>query len=160
MAREMNGTDLPETGVTPLLRGLLVTADPALVRAFRRELRRCADCSTSFDVQPNFDTARRAAGGPYPWVAVDLDGDIAPSKAVRLAHRSWPAARVAVLSCWWSERDTVAGDRADVVIHKPLRSPELRAFLRSPTGAPRPEPVRSGPSGRGPQDEAFAVATR
>jgi hypothetical protein len=160
LAQRLNGRAPTRLRPGAPSRGLLITADRALVRAFRRELRRCADCSTSFEVQANFGEARRAAGGPYHWVAVDLDGAIAPSAAVRRVRRSWPAARIAVLSCWWSERDTIAGDRADVVIHKPLRSPELRAFLRSPTGAPRTKAFQAEPSGRGPQDEAPVMAVR
>ena len=110
-------------------RGLLITADSALARTFRRELRRCAECSLTFDVRSNFEEALRESGGPYRWVGVDLDGAIAPSEAVRLARFSWPAAPVAVLSCWWSERDTIARELADVVIHKPVRSTELLALL-------------------------------
>jgi hypothetical protein len=113
---------------------LLITGDPVLARAFQRELRQCTDCPISFDVQPSFEEAQRA--GPYQCVTVDLDGAIAPAEAVRLARRYWPDARVAVLSYWWSERDSDARGLADLVIHKPLRQPELRAFLRYPTGAP------------------------
>lgn len=128
----------------PVLQGLLITANTALVRAFRRGLRSCGDCSISFDVQSSLQEAQRAASGrPYDCVTVDLDGGIAPSEAVRLARRSWPRARIAVLSGWWCERDAVAWRQADVVIHKPLRAPELRAFLRSPTGAPRDEALHT-----------------
>ena len=136
----------------PALKGLLITANAALVRAFRRELRSCGDCSISFDVRSSLEEARRAAGKPYDCVTVDLDGGTAPSDAVRLVRRSWPHARVAVLSGWWSERDAVAWGQADVVIHKPLRAPELRAFLRSPTGAPREETLRA------PAKESVAAA--
>jgi hypothetical protein len=111
-------------------RGLLITSDAALARVFRRELTLCGDCPSSFDVQPAFEHARRFAG--YSCVAIDLDGAIQPAEAVRLARRAWPGARVAVLSYWWSERDAGARDLADLVIHKPLRQPELRAFLRQP----------------------------
>ena len=112
-------------------RGLLLTADRALVRSFQRELRRCADCSVSVDVEPSLEQALWLAGNSYHWVALDLDGAIAPSEGVRQARLAWPRARVAVLSCWWSERDTIARDLADVIIHKPLRSPEVLALLRS-----------------------------
>jgi hypothetical protein len=120
-----------------MLKGLLITSDPSLARSFRRELDNCADCSISFDLQANFDEAIRAGGGPYQLVTVDLDGVVSPQEAVKLARSAWPIARVAVLSFWWSEQSDIARDRAEVVIHKPLRSAELRAFLRSPTGAPK-----------------------
>ncbi len=123
----------------PTLKGLLITADPSLARAFRRELTNCTDCSISFELQANFDEACRAGGGPYHCVTVDLDGAVAPNEAVRLARSAWPLARVAVLSFWWSEQSDAALEQADVVIHKPLRAAELRAFLRSPTGAPKAE---------------------
>lgn len=123
-------------------RGVLITTDAALARVFRRELEQCADCSVVFEVQSSFDDARKA--GDYACVTIDLDGAISPAEAVRLARASWPNARVAVLSYWWSERDSAARGLADLVIHKPLRQPELRAFLRYPTGAPQleagPEP--------------------
>ena len=112
-------------------RGLLLTADRALVRSFQRELQRCADCSVCVDVESSLDEALRLAGIGYHWVAVDLDGAIAPSEGVRQARLAWPRARVAVFSCWWSERDAIARDLADIVIHKPLRSPEVLALLRS-----------------------------
>ena len=121
------------------VKGLLITADPSLARAFRRELSNCTDCSISFELQANFDEACRAGGGPYQCVTIDLEETIAPNEAVRLARNAWPLARIAVLSFWWSERSEGALDQADVVIHKPLRAAELRAFLRSPTGAPRVE---------------------
>ena len=116
--------------------GLLITADPALARAFRRELRRCGECALPIEVRSNFEKALQDAGGPYRWVSLDLDAAVAPREAVRLARRRWPAARVALLSCWWSERDRIARDLADLVIHKPLRSAELRALLR-PSAAAR-----------------------
>jgi len=122
-------------------KGLLITADPSLARAFRRELTNCADCSISFELQANFDEACRAGGGPYLCVTIDLDGAVAPKEAVRLARSAWPLARIAVLSFWWSEQADAAMDQADVIIHKPLRAAELRAFLRSPTGAPKIEHV-------------------
>ena len=121
------------------VKGLLITADPSLARAFRRELSNCTDCSISFELQANFDEACRAGGGPYQCVTIDLEGAVAPNEAVRLARGAWPLARIAVLSFWWSEQSDAALGQADVVIHKPLRAAELRAFLRSPTGAPRVE---------------------
>ena len=118
------------------LKGLLITGDPSLARSFKRELDNCSDCSISFDLQANFDEAIRAGGGPYQLVTVDLDGAVAPQEAVKLARSAWPLARVAVLSFWWSEQSDIAREQAEIVIHKPLRAAELRAFLRSPTGAP------------------------
>jgi hypothetical protein len=116
----------------------LVTADPALARVFLRDLRSC-DGAAVFDVRPSLADARSVAGGRHRWVAVDLDGAMPPDAAVRLARRLWPGARIAVLSCWWSEQDAAARALADVVVHKPLRSPEIRAFLRQ--GAlPAPPP--------------------
>lgn len=135
------------------LHGLLITADRALARSFRRELGRCAESALPFDVRANFEQALIEAGDAYHWVGVDLDGAIAPSEAVRLARRSWPAACVVVLSGWWSERDVFARDLADLVIHKPLRAPELLAFLRALSGAPQPDAERPHS-----QDEAQDVA--
>ena len=132
-------TDIRARKSRTTFKGLLITADPSLARAFRRELSNCADCSISFELQANFDEACRAGGGPYQCVTVDLDGAVAPNEAVRLARSAWPLARIAVLSFWWSEQSDAALDQADVVIHKPLRAAELRAFLRSPTGAPKVE---------------------
>ena len=126
------------------LNGLLITADRALARAFRRELGRCAESTLPFDVRANFEQALTEAADAYHWVGVDLDGAIAPSEAVRLARCSWPAARVVVLSGWWSERDVFARDLADLVIHKPLRAPELLAFLRVLSGTPQPDAERVG----------------
>ena len=136
MADGVGVSDMPANSTLQPLRGLLITADPALARAFRRELRQCADCRISFDVQHDFAEAQRGGGARYDCITVDLDGSIAPSEAVRIARLGWPDARVALLACWWSDRDRLA-NQADVVIHKPLRSSELRAFLRSPTGAPQ-----------------------
>lgn len=136
MAVEVGVSNTSTNSALEPLRGLLITADPALARAFRRELRQCADCRITFDVQANFAEAQRGGGGRYDCVTVDLNGVIAPSEAVRMVRRSWPDARVAVLACWWSDRDSSTNE-ADVVIHKPLRSSELRAFLRSPIGAPQ-----------------------
>jgi len=117
-------------------RGLLITADPDLARSFQRALQHCADCSITFELQSNLDEARRSGGARYQNVTIDLDGSIVPDQAVRLAREAWPEARIAVLSHWWSEREGLERERADVVIHKPLRTAELQAFLRSPTGAP------------------------
>ena len=145
MAREPKLPGFLIDAVTPPPRGLLVTRDPNLARAFRRELRRCSDCSVSFDVQSSFREARLAAGIAYQWVALDLDSTVSPSDSVRSARRSWPAATIAVLSCWWSERDATDRERTDVVIHKPLRSPELVAFLRSGNGASAAEALQGEP---------------
>ncbi|MEX0786808.1 MAG: hypothetical protein WD939_09240 [Dehalococcoidia bacterium] len=136
MAVEQGSFNASTTSMKQPLRGLLITADPALARAFRRELLECAECAIGFDVQSSFDEAQRGGRATYDCVTVDMDGSIAPPEAVRLAHAYWPEARVALLACWWSERDSAARHQADVVIHKPLRSAELRAFLRSPTGPP------------------------
>ena len=130
-------------------KGLLITADPSLARAFRRELANCTECPISFELQANFDEACRAGGGPFQCVTVDLDGAIAPRESIRLARSAWPLARIAVLRFWWSEQSDDALDQADVIIHKPLRAAELRAFLRSPTGAPKLEaasPVEEQPA--------------
>lgn len=110
-------------------RGLLLTESPALARAFRRELRDCETCTAAFDVQPKIADALLPGVG-YRWVAIDLDATIGPSEAIRQARTAWPDARLAVLSCWWSERDALARDMADAVLHKPVRSAELLAFLR------------------------------
>ncbi len=132
-------TELHAKKSRPKFKGLLITADPSLARAFRRELANCTDCTISFELQANFDEACRAGGGPYQCVTVDLDGAAAPHEAVRLVRSAWPLARIAVLSFWWSEQSDAVLDQADVIIHKPLRAAELRAFLRSPTGAPKLE---------------------
>ncbi len=118
-------------GRASVLRGLVVTGDRALMRSFQRMLRRCADCRVSIEIRRVLDETEPAAYDSYDWVAIDLDGAIAPSEGVRLARRGWPRARVAVLSYWWSERDSIARDLADIVIHKPLRSPEVLALLRT-----------------------------
>ena len=115
--------------------GLLVTKDQPLIRVFRRELRGCVGDDVCFDVEPTIEQAQAAGREGYGWVTVDLDGAIAPADAVRLARRVWPDSRLAVLSYWWSERDTVARGLADLVIHKPLRSHELRALFRPPPPA-------------------------
>ncbi len=128
--------DDPDEPTTTQARGLLITADPALARAFRDALQACDGCAITFELQGNLDEARRAGGGHYQNVTIDLDGSFVADQAVRLARDAWPDARIAVLSHWWSEREGLDREQADVVIHKPLRSAELRAFLRSPTGAP------------------------
>ena len=130
-------TDVHVRTSRPTLKGLLITADPSLARSFQRELTNCTDCAISFELHANFDEACRAGGGPYQCVTVDLDGAVVSNEAVRLARSAWPLARIAVLSFWWSDQSNAALDQADVVIHKPLRAAELRAFLRSPTGAPK-----------------------
>lgn len=124
----------PQSSQPASVRGLLITTDDALARAFQRELQQCADCSVSFDVHSNFEEARGA--GDFACVTIDLDGAISPAEAVRLGRAAWPDARIAVLSYWWSERDWDARGLADLVIHKPLRQAELQAFLRYPIGAP------------------------
>ena len=139
-----DGDAAPRADGQAPVRWLLITGDPVLARAFQRELRQCTNCPISFDVLPSFEEAQR--GGPYQCVTVDLDGAIAPAEAVRITRRCWPQARVAVLSYWWSERDSDARGLADVVIHKPLRQPELRAFLRYPTGAPKLEEQEGAPA--------------
>jgi hypothetical protein len=111
-------------------RGLLITADAALTRGFLRDLR-SSDSAVAFDVRASLADARGVAGGRHRWVAVDLDGAVPPDAAVHLARRLWPAARIGVLSCWWSEQDVAARTLADVVIHKPLRAAEIRAFLQA-----------------------------
>jgi hypothetical protein len=116
-------------------RGLLVTKDQPLIRAFRRELRECLGDDACFDVEPGIEEARDARVDGYGWVTIDLDGAVGPADAVRLARQVWPGARLAVLSYWWSERDTIARGLADLVIHKPLRSHELRALFRPPPPA-------------------------
>ena len=132
----VSGEDDPDDPTTTQTRGLLITADPALARAFRNALQACADCAITFELQGNLDEARRAGGGRYQNVTIDLDGSFVADQAVRLARDTWPGARIAVLSHWWSEREGLDLEQADVVIHKPLRAAELQAFLRSPTGAP------------------------
>jgi hypothetical protein len=130
-------TEVRPTKSRTSVKGLLITTDPSLARAFRRELSNCTDCAISFELHANFDEACRAGGGPYQCVTVDLDGAVVPNAAVPLARSAWPLARIAVLSFWWSDQSNAALDQADVVIHKPLRAAELRAFLRSPTGSPK-----------------------
>jgi hypothetical protein len=115
--------------------GLLITADGALARAFLQELRRCADCSAAFDVRATLSDASELASERHRWVAIDLGGPVAPAEAVGLARRLWPVARIGVLSGWWSEHDAVARSLADVVIHKPIRAPELAVFLRADPAA-------------------------
>ena len=137
---------------TATLRGLLITGEARLAGAFKRELQGCATCSLELETYVTQAEAARASSGLYDWVAVDLDGALAPSEAVRLAREAWGSARVAVLSCWWSERDTVARDLADVVIHKPVRSPELLAFLQAVASG-------SGPLRARERDETLSAST-
>jgi hypothetical protein len=111
-------------------RGLLLTESPALARAFRRELKNCDSCSTAFDVHSALDEAI-VSGARYRWIAIDLDATLAPSEAMRQARATWPDARLAALSCWWSERDVIARETADTVLHKPIRSTELLTFLKA-----------------------------
>ena len=134
---QRTGEDAAPQRAGGALHGLLITADSKLTRIFGRELSRCAESTILFEVRASYQEALNDAASWYRWVAVDLDCAIAPSEAVRLVRRSWPRARVAVLSFWWSERDAIARNQADIVIHKPLRSPELRAFLRAVTSAPQ-----------------------
>ena len=68
--------------------------------------------------------------------ADNLDATLAPSEAITQARSRWPGVRLAALSCWWSERDVLAREVADVVLHKPVRSSELRAlFVQQPAVA-------------------------
>jgi hypothetical protein len=120
----------PNRVATASGRGLLLTESPALARAFRRELKNCDSCSTVFDVHGALDEAV-VAGASYRWIAIDLDATLAPSEAMRQARATWPDARLAALSCWWSERDVIARETADTVLHKPVRSAELLSFLQS-----------------------------
>jgi DNA-binding response OmpR family regulator len=122
---------------------LLITNDPILVRSFRRELRRCADCDATFDVDADVEAAAAARAKGYHWVALDMDGPVAPSEAVRVARTSWPGAQVVALSCWWSERDVVARELADLVVHKPLRPQEVQALVRAASASRVPEPFRA-----------------
>ncbi len=123
------GAGAAPVGVTSA-KGLLITADPMLARAFLRELQRCSDCPAAFDVRSSLTEAAELAGERHRLVAVDLAG-VPPTDTVGLARRFWPSARIAVLSCWWSDQDGAARELADAVIHKPLRSSELLAFLRN-----------------------------
>ena len=142
VAAAKSASALPGGRSSGPLHGLLITADRALARTFRRELGRCVESTLPFDVRANFEQALTETADAYHWVGVDLDGAIAPSEAVRLARCSWPTARVVVLSGWWSERDVFARDLADLVIHKPLRMPEMLAFLRALSGAQQPDEER------------------
>lgn len=143
MAVDVNVTKLLAGGALPALlpdtwsppQRLLLIADDGLARAFQTELRRCSQCAVSLEIYASFEEAQQAGDGAYHWVVIDLNGAIAPTEAVGLARCTWPAARVAVLSLCWSERDALAQDLADTVIHKPLRSAELLAFLLA-AGAP------------------------
>lgn len=119
--------------------GLLITADGALARAFLSELRGDGNRAIAFDVRSSLADAQELEGDRHRWVAVDLSDAVPPVDAVGLARRFWPQARIAVLSSWWSEHDAAARELADVVIHKPLRSHEILAFLSDkPSAAPNP----------------------
>ncbi len=121
----------------PPLRGLLVTGDTALARAFQRELKR-SGCSVSLDVYGSLEEATSRANPHYGWITIDLDGALAPLDAVRSARCSWPGALVAIVSYWWSEDERVAHAEADYVVHKPVRATELEALFaacRAPNGA-------------------------
>jgi hypothetical protein len=83
------------------------------------------------------------AGVPYRWIAIDLDATVGPSEAIGTARSTWPDARLAVLSCWWSERDAFARETADVVLHKPVRSAEMLSFLRPPADVSIPPLISS-----------------
>ena len=131
-----NEPDDPAKRTADRPRGLLITADPDLARAFQRALQGCDNCSITYELQSNLDEARRSGSARYQNVTIDLDGSVMPDQSVRLVREAWPDARIAVLCHWWSERESLAREQADVVIHKPLRTAELQAFLRSPTGAP------------------------
>jgi DNA-binding response OmpR family regulator len=113
---------------SPPLRGLLVTIDSALARAFRRQLRR-AGHAVPLEVFTTLEEARESASGRYDWISVDLDGPVAPAESVRLSRYSWPRAFLAVLSYAWSDRERLARERADYVIHKPVRAKELEALF-------------------------------
>ncbi len=125
---------------TSLPKGLLLTESPALARAFRRELHACDGCVDAFEVRESMLAALEDVA-PYRWVAVDLDAAVAPSDSLRLARATWPDARIAVLSCWWSERDALARNMADAVLHKPVRSAELLGFLGEARGRPAQTPA-------------------
>lgn len=119
--------------------GLLITADGALARAFLSALRGGAERAIAFDVRSSLADAEELEGDRHRWVAIDLSGAVPPVDAVGLARRFWPQARIAALSSWWSEHDAAARELADVVIHKPLRSHEIVAFLSDkPAAAPSP----------------------
>lgn len=117
----------PPIEFTPL-RGLLVTNDSALARAFRRELKRSGNI-VPLEIYASLEEAASRADARYAWITVDLDGGVSPSDAVRVSRRSWPGALVAIVSYWWSEDERLAHAEADHVIHKPVRAPELKALF-------------------------------
>jgi len=110
------------------LRGLLVTNDSALARAFRRELKRLGH-SVPLDVYASLEEATSCADTRCSWITIDLDGGVSPCDAVHIARRSWPGTLVAIVSYWWSEDERLAHAEADYVIHKPVRAPELEALF-------------------------------
>jgi hypothetical protein len=133
----------PTTATAPS-RGLLITNDQPLVRAFRRELRNCLGEDACVDVEPSIEEAQAAGLEGYGWVTLDLEHAVPPADAVRLARQAWPETRLAVLSYWWSERDLLARRLADLVIHKPLRAHELRGLFRPvPPAGDAPERPRT-----------------
>ncbi len=110
------------------LRGLLVTTDSALARAFRRELKRSGHV-VPLEIYSSLHEATSRDDSRCAWITVDLDGGVSPSDAVRVARRSWPGALVAIVSYWWSEDERLAHAEADHVIHKPVRAAELEALF-------------------------------
>jgi hypothetical protein len=125
--------------------GLLITADQGLARTFLGTLRSTG--GPAFDVRSSMADAQPLGGGRHRWVVVDLDGALPPADTVGLARRIWPTARIAIISAPWSEQEVAVRGLADMVIHKPLRSHELRAFLQSrPLAAPGPAAVPPAPA--------------
>jgi len=125
----------PERRIDHLpLRGLLITSDSALARAFRRELKR-AGRIVPLAVYQSLEYAHDDVDGRYAWITIDLDGVIAPSRAVRTARRLWAGALLAVLSYRWSDREQLAREQADLVIHKPVRASELDALFHGALSA-------------------------
>ncbi|MEX1254213.1 MAG: hypothetical protein WEE64_07720 [Dehalococcoidia bacterium] len=121
--------------------GLLITADGALARAFLSGLGSGAERTIAFDVRSSLADAKELAGDRRRWVAIDLSGAVPPVEAVGIARLLWPQARIAVLSSWWSDQDAAARELADTVIHKPLRSHEILAFLSDrPVAVPNAAP--------------------
>jgi len=134
MALGTTAIQLPSvTRLPPLIRdaaprGLLVTGDSALARAFRRELKRSGQI-VPLDIYTSLEEAASRAEPHYAWITIDLDGGVTPPDAVRVARWSWPWAVVVIVSYWWSEDEHVALADADYVIHKPVRATELAALL-------------------------------
>jgi hypothetical protein len=110
------------------LAGLLVTADGTLARAFQQELRG-SDPAFNVHVREDWWAALQETERPYRWVAVDIGCGVIPADALRLGRLSWPQARIAAIRPWWSDGLDGARSLADVVIHKPLRTSEVTAFL-------------------------------